>query len=458
MCIKKRGYSSHTLGWVWQCRIVRQPVHVPRTGAVREPCVSYQLDAYHSSPYSICSYSPAGLITVWSGCNSPASVITSVARVSEPMLTNTSLPPIKTPKEGSVTPAQLQTALPVPTPASGMILSLALEPVSYLLVQRIRARQFVEMRDLLSDNIALHRQWEAAQGCVNVATMPMSLLPRFPEVPSLMSCVYCFLTYVLVRMVDEPIETARDMLSYCHLIIREAFWHGGEGWREYDRTFRSQVAIDPTIPWHSIRPELQATTLLGQHGALENLCSLCQGTDNQILRCAMQSWHHPSMASRLPAQSGPRQSPQRRPETLSRICSSWNSGACRYPGTCNFRHICATCQLGPHRARDCVHTPEDSTYKHPISRRTRLPLLPRLGGAKTNSTLINSISFMALLCHTIKSSDASPPHDISSRPAVCAIHTSGSGEGFPYWIRSQWLLSSATALQPPIILGQPPYS
>ena len=73
-------------------------------------------------------------------------------------------------------------------------------------------------------------------------------------------------------------------------------------------------------------------------------------------------------------------------------------------------------------------------------------------------TAINSTSFMALLRHTIKSRDASPPHDISSRPAVCAIHTLGSGEGFPYWIRSQRFLSSATVSQPPIILGQPPYS
>ena len=92
----------------------------------------------------------------------PASVLTSMVRVSEPMLITTSLPLIIAPEEGSVTPAQLQTALSATTPASGMILSLALEPVPYWLVQRICTRQYVEMRDLLSDNIALHRQWEAA--------------------------------------------------------------------------------------------------------------------------------------------------------------------------------------------------------------------------------------------------------------------------------------------------------
>ena len=333
--------------------------------------------------YSILYVAIAPLVSSLSGLSviRPAPVLTSVARVSEPMLTTTSLPHIMAPKEGSVTPAQLQTALLAPIPASGMILSPALEPVPYQLVQRIRARQFVEMRDLLSDKIALHRQWEAAQGCVNVATMFMSLCPRFQEVPSLMSWVYCFLTYVLVQMVDKPIETARDMLSYCRLIIREAFRHGGKGWWKYDCTSRSQVVIDPTIPWHSIQPELQATTLLGQHGVSGTLCSLWQGTDHHISQCALQSWHHPPMASHLPAQSAPRPSPQHRPETLSRICSSWNSGACQYPGTCNFRHICATCQLGPHQVHDCIHTPEDSTYKCPIPRQNPPPP-PALAGGR----------------------------------------------------------------------------
>ena len=40
----------------------------------------------------------------------------------------------------------------------------------------------------------------------------------------------------------------RDMLAYCLLIIQEALQNGGNGWQEYDRSFRCQVAIEhPTL-------------------------------------------------------------------------------------------------------------------------------------------------------------------------------------------------------------------
>ena len=47
----------------------------------------------------------------------------------------------------------------------GMIVSPALQPIpARRLVRRIRAGKFVEMRDLLSDNVVLHDQLEAIQG------------------------------------------------------------------------------------------------------------------------------------------------------------------------------------------------------------------------------------------------------------------------------------------------------
>ena len=53
--------------------------------------------------------------------------------------------------------------------------------------------------------------------------------------------------------------------------------------------------------------------------------------------------------------------PHRRPESISYICASWNKGACAFPSTCTFRHVCATCQ-GRHMAWDCPSTPESSEY------------------------------------------------------------------------------------------------
>ena len=58
------------------------------------------------------------------------------------------------------------------------------------------------------------------------------------------------------------LHRTREMLFYCRLIIPEALRHGGDGWLEYDRTFWCQAAVDPSLPWHSLVPGLQAATIL----------------------------------------------------------------------------------------------------------------------------------------------------------------------------------------------------
>ena len=75
------------------------------------------------------------------------------------------------------------------SPRSGRILSPAADPISYRLVQSIRSGEFVEIRDLLADNIALHNQLE------DLHDHTTSLNSRFREVPSLASWVYCFAAY-----------------------------------------------------------------------------------------------------------------------------------------------------------------------------------------------------------------------------------------------------------------------
>ena len=79
-----------------------------------------------------------------------------------------------------------------PSPLSGLILSPAANPIPYRLVQRIRRGEFVEMHDLLADNIALHDQLEFLHGHTT------SLNPRLRKVPSLASWVYCFAAYMAV--------------------------------------------------------------------------------------------------------------------------------------------------------------------------------------------------------------------------------------------------------------------
>ena len=244
----------------------------------------------------------------------------------------------------------------------GMILSQALQPIPARLVRRILSGDFMEMRDLLIDNVTLHDQLESVQGPLNLTPIPGALRPRLREVPSLISWVFCFLAYIAVRTSDP---VARDMTSYCRLIIREGLRHGGNGWRDYDRCFRSQAAIDHSQRWNVLISDLHAATIISQRSTGGVCCSLCRGFDHTASQCALGFVQQPLIqgASSGGSVTTPNnQAPQPRSRSLRPICMSWNSGGCVYPGTCTFRHLCATCGLR-HRARDCSDTPADSPFR-----------------------------------------------------------------------------------------------
>ena len=143
------------------------------------------------------------------------------------------------------------------------------------------------MRDLLSDNIALLQQMETFTGqYACMPAMPVALKPRLRDVSMLPSWVYSFLAYIAIRTNDPA---TRDMLSYARLIVREAQRHSGTGWLDYDKVFRQQAAIDPSLPWNVLHPGIQAATLFGQAptGTMASMCTLCREPDHTADHCAL---------------------------------------------------------------------------------------------------------------------------------------------------------------------------
>ena len=120
-------------------------------------------------------------------------------------------------------------------PTGGMSLSISARPVPARLVQQIRAGRFIEMRDLLWDNVAVRRHYEELHGAMGVQLLPVISRPRLREVATLPAWICCFLTYLAVSTSDAA---TRDHLTYAMLVVREAMRHGGQGWMEYDRLFR----------------------------------------------------------------------------------------------------------------------------------------------------------------------------------------------------------------------------
>ena len=242
---------------------------------------------------------------------------------------------------------------PNSTSTLGLILSPSSDPIPHRLVSSIQAGEFIEMRDLLADNISLHNQLEDFHGHIWPST-PAHLRPRLREVPSLSSWVYCFCAYIAVL---SPDARTRELLAYCRLIIREALRHGGTGWQEYDRTFRRQAAINTSLPWNVLVPGLQAATLLGNRSGPPGLfCGLCREPDGTG-QCALSVTQQPASSS-SPATFSRRPSC---PETVAGICASWNQGRFAFPGYCSFRHICAVCRSN-HQGVDCPVAPVGSEY------------------------------------------------------------------------------------------------
>ena len=94
--------------------------------------------------------------------------------------------------------ASLATPIPLhghKTPAEGaVIFSSALPPIEEKLASKIKTQQFVAMKELQADNMALHGQLEELLSQAAVASHPHHLR----EIDSPLTWIFCFLAYVVV--------------------------------------------------------------------------------------------------------------------------------------------------------------------------------------------------------------------------------------------------------------------
>ena len=215
--------------------------------------------------------------------------------------------------------------LPAITTSGATSLAMSVRPVPARLVQQIRAGRFIEMRDILRDNAAVRSHFEDLHGGSGVHFLPVSSRPSVREVPSLPSWVCCFLTYLAVFTTDQA---TCERATYGLLVVREAMRHGGQGWLDYDRLFRQQAAINPSMQWNALHPELQAATILSQHTSGGTFCTVCQEHDHNASQCAMAQPQPSTIRTSTTMSRQPGRS-------MGRICTSWNEGARIYPGSCS---------------------------------------------------------------------------------------------------------------------------
>ena len=167
------------------------------------------------------------------------------------------------------------------TPGAGskadgpLFLSVLFPPIPEKLVTKIRAGSFVDMQELLPDNMALLKQLEKSKA-------------KLREVKTLSSWLYCFLAYIAVATPDKH---TRDLLTYARLVMREALRTGGDGWAAYDRLFREHAALDKArrFDWTTLDSGLHQATFIRQAGPSGATCTHCAEADHSTKACALAS-------------------------------------------------------------------------------------------------------------------------------------------------------------------------
>ena len=146
---------------------------------------------------------------------------------------------------------------------SPFVISEGLLPVPGKLVKKILKGDFVDMAELLRDNLEADRQVPGREA-KNTDGSTSRLASR-REVPDLLSWVQCFGVYVCVVASRHP-SRIRRLLAYQTLIVREARRLGGRGWQAYDSLFRQQAAVSNSMDWSKLNSSLYALTFLAQQG------------------------------------------------------------------------------------------------------------------------------------------------------------------------------------------------
>ena len=237
------------------------------------------------------------------------------------------------------------------------ILSEGLPPVPRKLVARILRGEFVDMAELLRDNLEAQRRGSSSNPSSSGSSGGGNSR-SWREVPDLLSWVQCFGTYIAIVTSDRP-ERMRQLLAYQTLIVREARRCGGRDWLAYDSYFRQQAVGDDKADWSRLNQSLYAVTFIAQ-GEREKgrCCILCLESDHAEEQCALytpplrhstsrkQSYDKGSSESRESPASSSRSKGSSR-----QACFAWNQGDCRFPA-CKYRHVCVRCN-GDHRIAQC---------------------------------------------------------------------------------------------------------
>lgn len=218
-------------------------------------------------------------------------------------------------------------------------------------VDKTQAGTFIDLKELLCDNIALHLRLSET----NPAGVSHQLVTsKMREITDPLAWVYCYLSFMAVKLQSPE---ARNLIAYGQIVLHLARKHGGRGWVAYDNLFRQQMAAGAPLSMAEINPSLMAATVLGPGNEGANkLCVLCMGSDHIRADCALA----PLEAKCPPHQATPQPTcpliSAGRPKPYSRadLCRRYNKNLPCFTTPCRYDHLCSSCSAAGHSALDCT--------------------------------------------------------------------------------------------------------
>ena len=242
----------------------------------------------------------------------PATVNSALA--SQPIVCPTSVPSL--------------TALPLQQP---FVVGPGYSPVPFKVVSQITAGKFVNLEDLLAENITMPEQepqlWFNGQ-------LVLSHTPKKRKrlITDIASWMEAFSIFYLILCSSFP-HRWRDLTSYKLLILRTYRQFSGFCWLDYDRAFREHAAAEKVTDWSKMHVQL-----FNYHTA------------------GAQVRTRPASSSVVSSQA------EASGNASSKvICHSWNAGHCiAVNPQCRFRHACSRC-WGTHRATSCTSSQSSRT-------------------------------------------------------------------------------------------------
>ena len=202
-------------------------------------------------------------------------------------------------------------------------------PVPFKLVSKITAGLFVDLADLLPDNI--RAQEIEPQAFLEGKLVVSGSKKRVIEIADIITWIEAFTIFSMILCHTFP-SRWKDLNQYKLLIIQTARRFSDKSWLHYDIAFRKEAAASGSTDWSRMHPDLY-----NFHTRSPVTTSTASGSSTSSAS---------SLSEPLGSSGNPRS---------SQYCHSWNDGRCRWPfGRCRFRHSCESCH-GDHPRIHCPH-------------------------------------------------------------------------------------------------------